>query len=1312
VRPDEAGEAAGPPVLDVSLLADVEVVTLLAGHLARPTGDTGGWEGALRVAHPAPEHIRRLLREAGAVAEPDLVTDFVTERGAGPCWRPVRIDETSPWVLEHWHRAAAGLSADVVHPVAVPTGSLRGLRLLLVCHEATRTGAPAVLLTLARWLVAQGVQVATLVMVPGPLTAEFAALGPVVEPVAGQLDVANLPPFDLVYGNTVVSSGVLAALARRGHPALLHAHELDQVIETVGRGRVAEGLIASRALVAVSMASEAALRRVLGPVERPIHRVTEILDPHRFAEAEAIGRHRHRAGRFTAGGFGTFCGRKGGDLLARVAGLAARRAPELGADHWAFHWVGQHGDDAAQLLAAVRDGGLPERLHFLGEHAQPLALVGAFDVLALLSREDTYPLAMCEAALVGVPTVAQRGSGGPDEFAVGGGVALVDREDPEAVLRALVLLDRHPELRTLMAAAGAAKVRRENHVDAVGPRIAVAIAECVAPERAGRIDVADRPTALVADGAPARPRVSIVIPVFNRADMTERCLRQLARTVDATTTELVVVDNGSSDGSAELVKRLWPSATVVRNDTNAGFARGCNQGVAASRADRIVLLNNDTEAAAGWLESLLGHLEDPAVGIVAPKLLFPDGTVQHAGLHVVQDHKHRLALNGSHRHYRARADLPAVDIACDLQLVSGAVMAMRRSTFDELGGFDEGYWNGCEDADLCFAATAAGYRVVYEPASVLLHHESASGPERWTRQNDNLVRLARKWAGRVEPDLVVHPDGTVVPAAGVTTADVAAHPPAPGALRVAIDGAAFAYHSLAQVNRELGVRLAGRHGMEVLARSSTMPEITAVQDPRLVPMVRTARRPAGGPPDVTIRHQWPPDWSPPADPSPVVVIQPWEFGGLPDEWVGPLAEWPDEIWCYTNWVRDCYVRSGVPADRLVVVPLGVDGERFRPDGPRYPLATRRSRRLLFVGGLIRRKGVDLLLEAYRRAFRAGDDVCLVIKAFGGDSVYRDSGGAAFVDALRRDPDVADIELITEDLNQQEIAALYRSCDALVHPYRGEGFGLPIAEAMASGLPVIVTDDGAARDFCDEHSAFLVPSRRVTLPPGTGGLGPSRAGYWQAEVDVDALAATMRTVLDDPAQAARVAAEGRARVLAQLSWDRIADLAADRLEALAARPARRLAGPDPYRPDCPPYPLDEPRARTLLVVAGPGRARWRKLVATAAAEASAADDLTLVVAVQADGATTRQRTLDELAAVLDGTGADVLAVPDADDAALAGLLVGTDAVVAADDVLRARALRCRATVLDGTEPAVRAWVRTAPATGTRMADRTKSPGQAA
>lgn len=383
--------------------------------------------------------------------------------------------------------------------------------------------------------------------------------------------------------------------------------------------------------------------------------------------------------------------------------------------------------------------------------------------------------------------------------------------------------------------------------------------------------------------------------------------------------------------------------------------------------------------------------------------------------------------------------------------------------------------------------------------------------------------------------------------------------PKPDAVPVRWVGEQYSLHSLAQVNRELCQRLVANEGIELelasrerdAERAITGDDVAALEARTGDVLERTPR--------VEVRHQWPPDWRAPRQGA-WVVMQPWEFGGLPDEWLAPLRDEVDEVWCYTDFVRDCYLASGVPAERVRVIPLGVDTTRFTPDGDTYALQTSKRTRLLFVGGTIERKGIDVLLDAYLGTFTADDDVCLVIKSTGASTVYGHNAIDERIRALAADPSVAEIELIDYDLTPYELAALYRSCDALVHAYRGEGFGLPIAEAMASGLPVVVTNAGAALDFCDETSAFLIPSNTVPVPEG--GLVPNTTGYWWAEPDPVALRSILRRVVTDPAGRRAVAEAGRARVLAELNWDTAAATIAERLTTLAATVPLRFCASNP------------------------------------------------------------------------------------------------------------------------------------------------------
>jgi len=303
--------------------------------------------------------------------------------------------------------------------------------------------------------------------------------------------------------------------------------------------------------------------------------------------------------------------------------------------------------------------------------------------------------------------------------------------------------------------------------------------------------------------------------------------------------------------------------------------------------------------------------------------------------------------------------------------------------------------------------------------------------------------------------------------------------------------------------------------------------------------------------DVEVRHQWPPDLGPPRS-GRLAVIQPWEFGAIPAEWVEPLQRNVDEVWVPSAHVRAMYLGAGIEPDRVHVVPNGVDLERFGPEGPALELAApAAATRFLFVGGAIDRKGIDLLVDAWQAAFAGRGDMQLIVKDFGSDSVYRGADRST-VAALAQQGALVHLDA---DLDDADMAALYRACDVLVHPYRGEGFAMPVLEAMASGLPVIHTAGGPTDEFCPPEAGWRIRSQRRAMPGGRVDRFVTAGEPWMLEPDVAHLAELLvEAAAASAEERARRGAVGRSASL-HLGWDRIAALYAERAAALAVRPAR-------------------------------------------------------------------------------------------------------------------------------------------------------------
>lgn len=237
-----------------------------------------------------------------------------------------------------------------------------------------------------------------------------------------------------------------------------------------------------------------------------------------------------------------------------------------------------------------------------------------------------------------------------------------------------------------------------------------------------------------------QPKVSIVIPLFNRFDYTLQALIAIAKnTPEEADYEVVLVDNASSDETPRALRKLSGDVVLHRNSENLGFAKASNQGALLARGEYVVFLNNDTEVRPGWLQALVEELDsNPAAGIVGGRLLYPDGTVQHAGVAIGRDmvpiHVHR-GLPADHELVMERRTYPIVTAAC---------AAVRRQEFYALGMFDEEFINGHEDIDLCLRYRAQGKEVVYRPDCMVIHHESVSEGRMASRPH-NLARTMRKW---------------------------------------------------------------------------------------------------------------------------------------------------------------------------------------------------------------------------------------------------------------------------------------------------------------------------------------------------------------------------------------------------------------------------------------------------------------------------------------------------------------------------------------------------------------------------------------
>src|SRR5262249_18979426 len=246
-----------------------------------------------------------------------------------------------------------------------------------------------------------------------------------------------------------------------------------------------------------------------------------------------------------------------------------------------------------------------------------------------------------------------------------------------------------------------------------------------------------------------KPDVSIIIPAYNQSQFTLACLHSVQEKTEDVSYEVIVVDDHSSDDTQELMPQV-SGLSYLRAKENAGFTATCNRGAKAARGKYLLFLNNDTTVTPGWLSHLLKTYEiEPKAGLIGSKLVYPDGRLQEAGGIIWRDG------SGWNRGKYQDANLPEFNYLREVDYCSAASVIIPKSLFEEVGGFDEKYSPAYyEDTDLAFKVARAGRKVLYQPLSVVIHHEGATagtdistGTKRY--QEVNRATFVSSWANRL-----------------------------------------------------------------------------------------------------------------------------------------------------------------------------------------------------------------------------------------------------------------------------------------------------------------------------------------------------------------------------------------------------------------------------------------------------------------------------------------------------------------------------------------------------------------------------------
>ena len=243
--------------------------------------------------------------------------------------------------------------------------------------------------------------------------------------------------------------------------------------------------------------------------------------------------------------------------------------------------------------------------------------------------------------------------------------------------------------------------------------------------------------------------ISIIIPVFNQFRFTQACLASLQQHHETERFEVIVVDDASTDATAEAVPRI-PGIVYLRNETNSGFIASCNRGAENARGKYLVFLNNDALVTDGWLSALLDTFsQEPQAGMVGSKLIYPDGRLQEAGGIIWRD------ASGCNYGKLDDRQKPEYNYLREVDYCSAAALMIPKVLFQSVGGFDPRYTPAYyEDTDLAFKVRQAGYKVLYQPLSEVIHYEGATGGtdlSTGTKKHQTINRstFAERWAAEL-----------------------------------------------------------------------------------------------------------------------------------------------------------------------------------------------------------------------------------------------------------------------------------------------------------------------------------------------------------------------------------------------------------------------------------------------------------------------------------------------------------------------------------------------------------------------------------
>lgn len=607
-------------------------------------------------------------------------------------------------------------------------------------------------------------------------------------------------------------------------------------------------------------------------------------------------------------------------------------------------------------------------------------------------------------------------------------------------------------------------------------------------------------------------KVSVILLTWNGLEYTKKCLESLQQITKNPAVNVMVFDNASTDGTVEYIQNLrW--VNLIPHDKNIGFSAAINEAARRTVPESdIVLLNNDIIARqSNWIELMQETaLSDPSIGIVGCRLRDTEGRLQHAGTYIYSETCWGQQIGG------LNLDVNQYPRVRDVQGTVFACAYIRRTLIDKIGLLDTDYFAYFEDTDYCLRAREAGYRIVVDGRVTLEHYQNTStkvnNVDFWSLFEQSKTTFREKWVNKLQNQYVEHVtwSSTVnVPPYGYTNSSIY--------LMEALD--------------ENGVFVSYRYAYGPGTPYPIDEQFTT--NSYKVNVYRMRKPHPGGPEvvyaqgDVFFRNNG----------RYKIGYTMLEVNGLPQEWVRQ-ANLMDEVWVPSRFNKETFQLSGVRVP-IHVIPLGVDPNYFNPEIRENRFTEKYTFLSIFEWG--ERKNPTEIIKTFSKVFSRRDDAVLVCKINNMDPAI---DVPSEIRKLGLSVNLSNVMIIyNQQLPTHLMGSLYRSVDSFVLPSRGEGWGMPILEAMASGLPTIATNWSGQTEFLNDQTGY--PIRVCKLVPAVAKC-PYYEGFRWAEPDFDHMAYLMRYVYEhrDEARAKGLAASRG--LLQDWSWSKAAEKISKRL----------------------------------------------------------------------------------------------------------------------------------------------------------------------